>query len=88
MRTGISKSYDAYEQVAHPSAGAANPAGKDSANNTDTLKARHITEKVRDAVEVKGAAKTALDKQLGRNGDKLGDATTHPASGCNCCDSE
>ena len=79
-----SKSYDAYEQVATPSAGTTIPQGKDSADNKDTLRAKHTTETVKDAKEVKDAAKKALDLQLGRqtpSGGKLGDATTQPNSG-------
>lgn len=79
MIANRSKSYDAYEQVAVPSAGATTPKGKDSADEKDALKAKHSIESVKDAKEVPNAAKQALDKQLGRgNGDSLGDATTHP----------
>ena len=78
-----SKSYDAYEQVATPSAGTTIPKGKDR-DEKDTLTAKHTTETVKNAKEVKDAAKKALDLQLGRNtpsGGKLGDATQQPNSG-------
>jgi hypothetical protein len=84
MLKNVSDSYSAYDQVATPSAGATVPAGKGGRGAEDTLKAKHTTETVRDAKEVPNAAKNAISTQIGRNGDKLGDATTHPASGCNC----
>ena len=78
-----SDSYKAYDQVATPSAGTTIPKGKDR-DEKDTLTAKHTTETVKNAKEVKDAAKKALDLQLGRNtpsGGKLGDATTQPNSG-------
>jgi len=49
-------------------------------------RSRFKGETVRDAKEVKGRVKLALDRQLGRGGKtggRLGDATNHPQSGVN-----
>lgn len=64
--------------------GAKVPASKDR-DEKDTLTAKHVVEKPRDAKVVPNAAKAALDAQLGRHtetGGDLGDATPHSNSGC------
>ena len=80
MIKGISDSYKAYDQVATPSAGTTTPKGKDSRMNKDTLTAKHTTETVKDAKEVKDAAKKALDLQLGRNTPSGGKLEMRPHS--------
>lgn len=70
-----------------PDMGTRVPASKDGRGDTDTLKAKHNSAPLGQPKVDAGAAKRALDKQLGRTpSDKLGDATCHENSGCCDCD--
>jgi hypothetical protein len=71
MIPNCSKSYEAYEQVAHPDMGATVPAGKDDKNELDTLKAKHTKATVTDAHETKGACLKAMHKQAGDHMDNM-----------------
>ena len=93
----MSESYKkSYMQEAKPSMGAEVPAGKNRPDDTDTLHAKHTVEQVRQAKEVdESRVKSAFDRQLGRHtdtclagdpgrdGGKLGNATTQPEDGVN-----
>jgi hypothetical protein len=83
----MSKSYrETYCQESDPSMGAKVPAGKDSKDNLDSQKNPNLDfQKVRDAEEIPGAARKALDQQTGRGtktGGSIGDDAAHPNSGC------
>ena len=86
MNSNMSEDLKRVNEESHPDSGTRVPAGKDRGYN-DTLTAKHTVETVREAREDEGAAKKALDVQLGRHtpsGGNLGDATTQPQSGCGC----
>jgi hypothetical protein len=71
MIKNCSSSYSAYEQVAHPNAGATVPAGKDDKNELDTLRAKHTTATVTDAKATPGAALKAVGVQAGKHFDNM-----------------
>jgi hypothetical protein len=84
----MSESYKAnycQEEPEKSTLGAKVPAAKDNRGSADTSSAKHEIVTVVDAKEVPNAAKDAISAQTGRGtktGGDLGDATTHPNSGC------
>ena len=91
MNSNMSEDLKRVNEESHPDSGARVPAGKDGRGCEDTLTAKHSVESVRRAVEDEGAAKKALDVQLGRHtpsGGRLGDATPQPQAGGTVDDSD
>jgi hypothetical protein len=91
----FSPSYEeSYGQKSTPELGARVPESKKPrvADNHDTGKAyagAQTPEQVLPAKEDEGAARAAIDQQIGRGtktGGAIGDAATHPQSGCSTKD--
>jgi hypothetical protein len=62
---------------AKPNAGARLPKGKDSSDCDDTIRPIPKSEPVRDAVEDKGAARRAVNRQIGETGIPVPKANAH-----------
>lgn len=74
----------AYDQIAVPSMGTSNPAGKSSENETDSFGKHPTPETVTTAKEVVGKAKECFAVQIGKGRDSV---TQENTGGSNCpCD--